>query len=86
MNMILIKNQTPTFTNLKNIIQLQTKRQFNMSHFQQLIKLEPGFFNHRWESKMGKMELVITHPANVDVIASAKWKSGEIVEPSAQVF
>ena len=57
-----------------------------MSHFQQLIKLEPGFFNHRWESEMGKMELVINHPSNIDIIASTKWNSGEIIEPSTLAF
>ena len=35
---------------------------------------------------MDKIELVITHPANVDVIASAKWDKGEIVEPSIYNF
>ena len=73
MNMVLIKNQSTSFTNLKNIIQLQTKRQFNLSHFQQLIKLEPHFFHHKWEMKMGKQELMIIHPANVDAIAQSKW-------------
>lgn len=86
MNMVLIKNQSTSFTNLKNIIQLQTKRQFNLSHFQQLIKLEPHFFHHKWEMKMGKQELMIIHPANVDAIAQSKWNQGEIVQPSSQVF
>jgi hypothetical protein len=57
-----------------------------MSHFQQLIKLEPHFFEHRWEMKMGKMELMINHPANTDAIAQSKWNTGESLEPSSQAI
>ena len=57
-----------------------------MSHFQQLLNLEPSFYNHKWEIKQGKQELMITHPKNIDEIAQAKYHKGEDIEASANSF
>ena len=59
MNMLTIRQNSSTFTNIKFMIESQTKRQFNLSHFQQVLYLVPTLFLHKWEMKHGKLELVI---------------------------
>lgn len=51
------------------MVESQTKRQFNMSHFQQILSINSHLYNHKWEMKHGKMELVIQLPKNLDQLA-----------------
>jgi hypothetical protein len=57
-----------------------------MSHFQQLLSLEPSFYNYEWDFKQGKKELIISFPKNIDEIAQAKYHKGEYIEASANSF
>ena len=80
-NMLQIRQHTPTFTNIKTMVEHQTKRQFNMTHFQQILSINPNLYNHKWEMKHGKMELMIILPKNADQLAA-----GQEIEASDHSF
>jgi len=40
------------------------KRQFKQTHFQKILYVAHEFYNHRWEMKLDKPELIITIPKN----------------------
>ena len=68
-NMLQIRSNSSTFSNIKQMIETQTNRQFNMTHFQQILSLSPSLFLHKWEMKHSKLELIIQAPANIDQLA-----------------
>ena len=52
------------------------KRRFELSHFQQILEVSPHLYNHKWEMKMDKYELVFQIPANtIDVIETQEVPS-----------
>ena len=65
-NMLASRQLAFTFSNLKRNVEAETKRQLSLSHFQQIIKVAPFLYNHKWEFKqLGKQELVINMPKNM---------------------
>lgn len=59
LNLLHMRQETPTYARLKSMIQNSTKREFNMQHVQQIFGIVPSFYNHHWELRQNKMELVI---------------------------
>ena len=69
-NLLISTRQTvPTFTSIKGLVESQIGRTFSMTHFQQILKVAPTFYNHKWEMKM-KMELIVTCPRNSDELVN----------------
>ena len=65
-NFTLARQQMPTFSNVKAFIEQQNRRQFSISHIQQILKVVPFMYNHKWEIKFGKMELILSVPKNMN--------------------
>lgn len=65
LNMCILRDTNTSFTNLKQLIEQQSKRQFTLRQFQQILKVAPFMYNHRWEIKHGKYELLISIPSNI---------------------
>ena len=60
-----------TFSKIQEFVEKNTQREFTINSFRQILTLVPNFFNHKWEHHKGKMELVISIPANImDIVAS----------------
>lgn len=72
LNFSLARQQTTTFTLLRQTIEGQTQRNFRIAHFQQILTMAPHFYNHRWEMKGGKPELIITIPSNIEEVISSQ--------------
>lgn len=54
-----------TLAEISRMIELSLKRNFRISHFQQILTVCPNFFIHKWDTKQGKVELYIEIPANI---------------------
>lgn len=68
MNLLISRQTTTTFSNIKAGVENQTKRQFKLSHLQQILQVTPFMYNHKWEMKMGKMEAIISVPKNIESV------------------
>ena len=54
------------------MVEDQSKREFSVEHFRQILQIEPDLYHHKWERKFGKMEIVLTIPQNMEEILRAK--------------
>ena len=95
--LVITRNIVPTFSALKQSVESQTKREFKVSHFQQIISVAPFFYNHKWELRQGKYELVITLPKNSEAIVKDQNVrpsedsysgriNGDLMQQRAQLF
>lgn len=81
MNILYTRQEAFTYTNIRKMVEDQSKREFTVEHFRQMLQIEPDLYHHKWERKFGKMDLVLTIPQNMEEILRAK-KDGTPYEKS----
>ena len=65
MNMLMVRQQSLTFTSIKEMVERSTMRTFTLDSFRKVLAIAPFFYNHDWELKLGKMELMVSLPSNI---------------------
>lgn len=58
------RQQVSTFNRIKETVEKSTHRQFNLAYFQQIMKVCPHLYNHKWEVKFDQHELIFSIPSN----------------------
>lgn len=71
-NFLFTRGQQASFVNLKPQIENSCGRTFTVSHIQQMLEVCSWLYNHKWEVKFGKPELVVTIPSNIDALLSER--------------
>lgn len=69
-NMCHSRQLQATFSNLKSYVEGQCNRTFMIKHIQQMLELVPWMYNHKWEIKFGKPDLVLSFPENLEQLLS----------------
>ena len=80
MNMLLLRQHTPTFRGVKNMVEKQVHKEFTKEHLQQILHVAPFFYNHKWESKFGTMDLILSVPKNIEELMNNN--GGDVSEDS----
>ena len=65
MNFLKSRKTPTTFHHISQSVQSTIRKTLNTSHFQQIVQVAPGMFNHRWELRGRGYELVIEVPRNI---------------------
>ena len=81
MNILYTRSEGFSYTNIRKMVEDQSKREFSVEHFRQILQIEPDLYHHRWERNVGMMEIVLTIPQNMEEILRAK-KEGSLYEKS----
>jgi len=66
------RQRQATYSRLKETFELYSKKEFRLDYIRQILTVTPNFFNHKWESKQGGMELVFSIPQNIREILETK--------------
>lgn len=69
-NMAISRQQTATFSTLKPFVEGQSQRTFQMKHIQQILSVVPWMYNHKWEMRQGKPDLVLSFPENIEQLVN----------------
>lgn len=62
------QGRATTFPELKKAIQIATKREFTYEIFAQVLEVAPKMFNHHWQLRKHRHELMIDVPKNIEEI------------------
>jgi len=76
-NLLMSRQQVSTFNRIKETVEKSTHRQFNLVYFQQIMKVSPHLYNHKWEVKFDQHELIFSIPSNTVAVIEAQEKPAE---------